>query len=116
MAVAMLAAAYGLGGTSLTDVLLTVIAVLLPIIVFLSAAIATTAACPWRLSSETQMCIRDRQLLLYSRREDSISGCGGAYDLAVVKHIERIVDFTTNHAAIAKVAIAPVSYTHLRNV
>lgn len=58
MAVAMLAAAYGLGGTSLTDVLLTVIAVLLPIIVFLSAAIATTAACPWRLSSETRDLMR----------------------------------------------------------
>ena len=54
----MLAAAYGLGGTSLTDVLLTVIAVLLPIIVFLSAAIATTAACPWRLSSETRDLMR----------------------------------------------------------
>ena len=58
MAVATLAAAYGLGGTSLTDVLLTWLAVLPPIVIFLGAAIATTAACPWRPSSETRNSMR----------------------------------------------------------
>lgn len=58
MVVETLAAICGFGGTSQTDVLLTWLAVLPPIVIFLGAAIATTAACPWRPSSETRNSMR----------------------------------------------------------